>query len=150
MKKVKVISVIIFGLLLILGVALFQPQLKSNPQLVMVLFGLYSSVALISNYQRIGKFLFNILLGVLLYINYFAIGAKLKVWMWPNAGWVELDGEMRRVMDMSWLLVILIALILAPITVITYNKLKLRFKISEQIITWTFTITVFLVYIIRG
>lgn len=98
--------------------------------------------------EKIGEVLFSILLGTMLYINYFILTNWILDIANPDKGWVEVDGIPRRVMDTSWILGVIIGPILAPLTIFLYRKNVKRNKIIEMGFTTLFVLITTVVYIV--
>jgi len=112
---------IIFTILLI-GMGYTQIGLKENPQKIMIGFGGILLILKIFKEEDFSTIMFYILIGILLYdvilmgIGYFVHNLN------PDAGWIEIDGEKRRVMNMNSIWGVLGGIILSPIIVRKYHK----------------------------
>ena len=148
-------STIIIGLLfagLLVGTGIMQTHLKNNPQLFMLIFGGLTLTSFITKQNIITTWLFYILIGTMLYINYFMLTNLIIDLVNPDRGWVEFEGERHRVMDMSWIWGVILGFILSPLTIILYHREKVRNRSIEIGVTSLFlalTTVIYIVYELR-
>ncbi len=144
------ISDILIGLIfagLIIGTGLMQPDLKSKPQVYMLLFGLLTLGSLFSKQPFQTSIPFYILLGIMLYINFFMLTNFIVDTISPDDGWVvDNNGERHRVMQMNWIWGVLAGLVLSPLTIFLYHKKKQRNKVLEISFTIIFIILTAIIY----
>src|SRR5690606_41766248 len=101
------LSHILTGLLfagLIIGTGFMQTELKSTPQLFMLLFGLLTLGALVAKQPFKTSILFYILLEVMLVIRIFILTKLIVSTIMPEDDWVvDGKGERYGVMEMIWM-----------------------------------------------
>ena len=144
-------SNIIIGLLfagLLIGTGIMQTHLKSKPQILMLIFGALTLASFIIKQKMISTWLFYILIGTMLYINYFMLTNLIIDLLNPDRGWVEFEGERHRVMDMSWIWGVILGFLLSPLTIILYHKSKVRNRSIEIGITTLFLVITIVIYIV--
>ncbi len=140
------IGIAILFMILIIGVGFAQIGLKENPQRIMIGFGMITLILKFFKQEKVSTILFSFLIGVLLCVVIF-IGIEFFVHkLNPNAGWVEVDGKKRRVMDMNWVWGILGGIIISPIITIKYYKSVNKNKILELIFLILFIIVTTIIY----
>lgn len=145
------LSDILTGLLfagLTIGTAYMQTQLKSTPQIYMLLFGLLTLVSLIAKPPFKTSIPFYILLGTMLFVNFLILTNFIINTISPDDGWVvDNKGERRRVMQMNWIWGVLLGLILAPLSIVLYHRRMRRNKVLEISLTTAFIIFTAIIYI---
>ena len=145
------LSDVLTGLLfvgLIIGTGFMQTQLKNEPQIYMLLFGLMTLGSFFAKQPFTTSIPFNILLGIMLYINIFILTNIIVNTISPDDGWfVDKNGERHRVMQMNWIWGVLSGLILSPLTIVLYHKKIERNKALEVSLTTIFIILTAIIYI---
>src|SRR5690554_4452737 len=126
---------------LIIGTGFMQTQLKNEPQIYMLLFGLLTLGSLFAKQPFKTSIPFYILLGTMLYINIFILTNFIVNTISPDDGWfVDNNGERHRVMQMNWIWGVLVGLVLSPLTIFIYHKIIKRNKVLEVSLTTVFII----------
>ena len=145
------LSDILIGLLfagLIIGTGFMQTQLKNEPQIYMLLFGLLTLGSLFAKQTFKTSIPFYLLLGTMLYINIFILTNQIVNIISPDHGYVvDSNWERHRVMQMNWIWAVLTGLVLSPLTIILYHKKIQRNKALEISFTAIFTILTAIIYI---
>ena len=145
------LSHILTGLLfagLIIGTGFMQTELKSTPQLFMLLFGLLTLGSLVAKQPFKTSILFYILLEVMLFISIFILTSLIVNTIMPDDGWVVDDkGERYRVMEMNWMWGVLAGLVISPAVVFLYHRKIQRNKVLEISLTAIFIISTAIIYI---
>ena len=145
------LSDILIGLLftgLIIGTGFMQTQLKNEPQIYMLLFGLLTLGSLFAKQPFKTSIPFYLLLGTMLYINIFILTNQIVNIISPDHGYVvDSNWERHRVMQMNWIWGVLAGIVLAPLTIILYHKKTQRNKALEISFTAIFTILTAIIYI---
>ena len=144
-------SNIYIGLLfagLLFGTGIMQTHLKNNPQLFMLIFGALTLTSFITKQKIITTWLFYILIGTMLYINYFMLTNFIIDLINSDRGWVEFEGERHRVMDTSWIWGVFLGFILTPLTIILYHRKKVRNRSIEITVTSLFLVITTAIYIV--
>ena len=96
MDKIKeIVTVVVFVGLLIMTEWLQNGQ-KENPQIVMLILGGLTLLSFILKQNTISTILFFILLGVMLFIFYFALTNWILDLLNPDRGVVVIDGKTTR------------------------------------------------------
>jgi len=62
--------------------------------------------------------------------------------------WVEINGVMRRQMNMDWIWGVLVGIVLSPLMLIVYNKARPKHRIMEVVTTTMFLVITTVVYLI--
>jgi len=145
------LSDILIGILfvgLIIGTGFMLTQLKREPQIYMLLFGLLTLGTLLAKQTFITSIPFYILLGVMLYVNIFILTSLTVNIISPDNDWVvDTNGERHKVMQMNWIWGVLTGLSLSLLTILLYHKKVKRNKILEISLTTIFIILTAIVYI---
>lgn len=137
---------IIFTILLI-GMGFTQTGLKENPQKIMIGFGGILLILKIFREENLSTLMFYILIGILLYVAIFIGIGYIVHKLNPDAGWIEINGERQRVMNMNWIWGVLGGIILSPIIIRKYHKSINRNKILELIFVAFFVIITTIIYV---
>jgi hypothetical protein len=133
---------------LIIGTGFMLTQLKSEPQIYMLLFGLLTLGTLLAKQTFKTSIPFYILLGVMLYVNIFILSSLTINIISPDNGWVvDTNGERHKVMQTNWIWGVLAGLIISPLAILLYYKKVKRNKILEISLTTIFIILTAIVYI---
>lgn len=133
---------------LVIGTGFMQTDLKNEPQLFMLLFGLLTLTSLFAKQPFKTSIPFYILLGTMLYLNIFILTNLIVNAINPDDGWfIETNGERHRVMQMNWMWGVLTGLVLAPLTIVLYHKKIQRNKVLEISLTTVFIILTTIIYI---
>ena len=144
-------SDILIGLLfagLIIGTGFMLTQLKNEPLIYMLLFGLLALGALFAKNTFNTSIPFYILLGTMFHINIFILTNHIVNIISPDDGWiVDTNGEKHWLMQMNWIWGILVGLVLSPLTIALYHKKVKRNKILEISLTTVFIILTAIIYI---
>lgn len=138
-KKIDFITGMIFTLLSI-GTAISAAQLKTLPQIFLLILSFITLISFFSKNQALPTSLFYTLVLIMLYSNFFMLAAWLVDSIYPERGWVEVDGKKRKVMDMSWVWCVLCGLFFSPISLFVYHKVKMRNRAVEIIVTTIFVV----------
>ncbi len=138
---------LLFAVLLV-GTGIMQTHLKNNPQLFMLIFGGLTLTSFITKQKIITTWLFYILIGTMLYINYFMLTNLIIDLINPDRGWVEFEGDRHRVMDRSWIWSVILGIILTPLTIILYHRKKVRNRSIEIALTSLFLVITTAIYIV--
>jgi sterol desaturase/sphingolipid hydroxylase (fatty acid hydroxylase superfamily) len=143
---------IIIGLIfiaLLFGTTYLQTTigLKDEPQGGMLIFSGLTLLTFLIRQDKIATVLFYIIFGTMLYINFFLLTNEIIDILNPDRGWIEIDGERRRVMDVSWVLGVIVGLLLAPLTVLLYHKKIKRNRMVEIATTTIFLIVTTIIYL---
>jgi hypothetical protein len=142
---------ILIGLLfagLLLGTGFMQTDLKNEPQIFMLLFGLLTLGSLFAKQPFKTSIPFYILLGTMLYINIFILTNFIIDTISPGDGWVvDTTGVRHRVMQMNWIWGVLTGLVLSPLTIVLYHKKIKRNRVLEISLTTIFIILTAIIYI---
>jgi hypothetical protein len=145
------LSDILIGLVftgLIIGTGFMQTQLKNEPQIYMLLFGLLTLGSLFAKQTFKTSIPFYLLLGTMLYINIFILTNQIVNIISPDHGYVvDSNWERHRVMQMNWIWAVLTGLVLSPLTIILYHKKIQRNKALEISFTTAFIISTAIIYI---
>lgn len=145
------LSDILIGLLfagLIVGTGFMQTQLKNQPQIYMLLFGLLTLGSLLAKQTFNTSVPFYILLGTMLYINIFILTNRIVTIISPNDVWgADTNGERHRVMPMNWVWGVLTGLVLSPLAIMLYHKKVKRNKRLEISLTTIFIVLTAIIYI---
>jgi hypothetical protein len=150
MKYPLSIAHLVTGLLftgLLVGTGILQTHLKDGPQLFMLALGGLTLLAFYTANSWFSTFLFYLLAGYLLYVNYFMLTDWIIDLTDPDRGWITIDGKRHRVMDMSSVWSVLSGLILAPLTILLYHGTE-RNRTIEIAVTAAFTIMTLSIYVI--
>jgi hypothetical protein len=133
---------------LTIGTGFVQTQLKNEPQIYMLLFGLLTLGSLFATHPFKTSISFYILLGMMLFINIFILTNQIVNIINPDDGMVKDNiGERNSVMQMNWVWSILAGLVLSPLIIVQYHKKIKRNKILEISLTTIFLILTAIVYI---
>ena len=136
-KKIDFIIGMIFSLLSI-GTAISAAQLRTTPQIFLLLLSFIALLSFFSQNQTLPTILFYTLVLIMLYTNFFTLAAWLVNSIYPDRGWVEVDGKKHRIMDMSWVWCVLCGLVFSPICLFVYHKVVIRNRAVEIIVTTIF------------
>lgn len=109
---------------------IFKLEFKLEIQIYLILGGIIALAALFS------KPFFKIsipytLLGLLVYIINFETVHSIMNLLNPNDGWVEIEGQRHRIMQMNWTWGFLSGFIISPLFVFIYRKTSNRNIILE-------------------
>ncbi|HEY8917807.1 MAG TPA: hypothetical protein VIM87_15290 [Chitinophaga sp.] len=116
---------------LLIGSAHMQMQLKNKPQVFMLLLGVLTLISFFTKYKTISTILLYMLLATLLYMTYFSLTYLVIT---GSDDWLGIYG-------------IMTGLILSPLTILLYHKMKRRNKKMEVAVTAIFVFVTTLVYI---
>jgi len=108
-----------------------QMQLKNKPQVFMLLLGVLTLISFFTKYKTISTILLYMLLATLLYMTYFSLTYLVIT---GSDDWLGIYG-------------IMTGLILSPLTILLYHKMKRRNKKMEVAVTAIFVFVTTLVYI---
>lgn len=137
---VKKIFIILFFAILLLGVGVFQSGLKLNPQLILIALGVSTSLAVWFKVKSFQNFLLNMLVFIGSYTALFMLSTGVLDLLDPNRALVVVDGEAYKVMNWSWVSVMMIGLVGALVVALFYHyKLKRLGKPYELYYSLTFT-----------
>lgn len=145
LKKTDLITASIFALLLN-GTLITYTQLKILPQIQMLILSLFTLLAFFSKNQTLPTILFYTLLTIMLYINYFMLTTWLIDMIYPDRGWVDIDGEKRKIMDMSWLWSVLVGFVFSVITLYVYHTANVRNRALEILMATIFILIAVLIF----
>ncbi|MEO6883583.1 MAG: hypothetical protein ABI199_06135 [Bacteroidia bacterium] len=140
-KPSDIIIVLLFIGSIITG--FIQTQLKNNAQIILLAFGFITLLSFLIKNNSLSTVLFYLLSILILFITYFGFIYWIMDFIYPPSarGWVTVGAERHRVMDMSWIGVILFSTIVAPLTMLVYHKItKNRNRKKEMILTLFFVI----------
>ena len=144
------ISDILIGLVfagLLIGTAFMQTDLKHEPQVFMLLFGLLTLGSLFVKKPFKTSIPFYVLLGTMFYINVFILTNLVVDTIHPDDGWIVANnGERHRIMQMNWWGV-LAGLVLSPLTIVLYHKKINRNRALEISLTTVFIVLTAIVYV---
>ena len=148
MYKTKIIltGLVFVGLLIIFCSLL--THLKKAPQVFILAFSILTLISFYPGRNSISTILFTLLLGTMIFVAYCALTNLVLDIVDPNRGWIEFEGQRRRVMDMSWIWGILVSGILTPLTLFIYHKYNFRNRIAEITLTSLFIISTTIIFII--
>jgi len=141
------LSILFAGLLA--GTGVMQTNLKSQPQIYLMVLGIVVLVSLFTKKFFKIPIPFYILLGIMLYVNIFMVTNFIADLLNPNDGWMEHQGEKRRVMGMNWVWGIFTGFILSWMMVLFYHKKIQKNKVLEIVFVAVFILTTFIIYYIR-
>src|SRR5690606_18768239 len=120
------LSHILTGLLfagLMIGPGFMQTELKSTPQLFMLLFGLLTLGSLVAKQPFKTSILFYIFHDVMPVISIFLLASLIVNRIMPDDGWVVDDkGERYRVMGMNRMWRVLARLLISPAVVFFWHR----------------------------
>lgn len=134
---------------LLAGTWFVQTSLKTTPLLAMLAFSAFTLFSFFSKQLNMALPLFLVLLSGMLFINFMLLTDGVMGVLYPDKGWVEVDGEKQSVMDMSWIAGLIVSVVLTPITVWLYHYKSNRNIALEMICTLMFvfmTLAVFLIF----
>lgn len=120
-------------LILVIVTAMEQMTgVKEDPQRWMLLLGVLTLLSLLTGLKPVSTVLFYLLLGLLLYVNYYL----LIVWMLdavdPEPKWIEVDGERHYLIKTGQIFFALVApFFFSVMTVSLYHKKMRRNKALE-------------------
>jgi hypothetical protein len=118
---VKKILIILFFASMLLSTTAFEAGLKFNPQLIIIVLGLITTVAIWFNIKSVQHFLLNLLVFIGSYTELFMISTGVLDLISPNRDSILVDGERFPVMDFSWVNSMLIAIIGAVVITLVYH-----------------------------
>ncbi|MFT6501077.1 MAG: hypothetical protein ACJASQ_001187 [Crocinitomicaceae bacterium] len=122
---VKKILIVLFFAILLFGVAVFQSGLKVNSQLILIALGVCTSLAVWFKIKSFQNFLLNMLVFIGSYTALFLLSTGILDLLDPNRASVVVDGETYKVMDWTWVSVMLFGIIGAVVVTLLYHyKLK--------------------------
>lgn len=136
-KKIDFITAMLFSLMSI-GTAISAAQLKTTPQIFLLILSFVTLISFFSQNQALPTSLFYTLVLIMLYSNFFMLAAWLVDSIYPDRGWVEVHGKKHRIMDMSWVWCVLCGLVFSPISLLVYHKAIMRNRAVEIIVTTIF------------
>ena len=122
---VKKILIVLFFAILLLGVTVFQSGLKLNSQLILIAVGLSTSLAIWFKIKSFQNFLLNMLVFIGSYTALFLLSTGILDLLNPNRALVVVDGKTFKVMDWTWVSVMLVGIVGAFVITLLYHfKLK--------------------------
>ena len=140
------IALLFIGLLICTGYTQFD--LKKEPQIYMLLFGILTLVSLFAKPPFRTGLPFFILLGVMCYISIFVLNIEIMNIINPEDGWItDSNGEKQRVMRMNWIWGVFLGLLLSPILVTLYQRRIKRNTSLEIAFTTVFILVTAIIYI---
>lgn len=140
------LSGIVF-LLLVLVTASEQTEVKEEPQIFMLLLGAGTLLFLLIGLKPASTILFYILLGVLLYVNYYLLTVWILDTIDPEPKWIEVDGERHHVIKTGEIFFALVApFFFSMFTVVLYHKKMRRNHTLEVAMTALFLLVTAVVY----
>lgn len=146
MTRIKDILLIILFLAMLVGTGMMQTHLKEKPQLGMMFLGAFTLVAFILKTKTVSTGLFYLLIGMLLFVNYFMITDWIIHFVNPNRNWVVVNGIKHPTMDFSWIWGVIAGLILSPVTIVLYHKNNRRNQFIEIATTVLFLMVTISIY----
>lgn len=146
-RKTNIIIGLIFSGLLV-GTAIMQTHLKNKPQIFMLIFGVLTLMSFAIKQKIISTVLFYMLIGTMLYINYFILANLVIDLINPNRSWVEFEGKRYPRMDRSWIWGVVLGFILSPLTIKLYHSKKVRYRLMEIGVTTFFLVITTVIYIL--
>lgn len=127
----------IIGLLLIIGAGYTHLELKEEIQRYLILYACATLLTLLIWKSIVSTMLFYIILGVILYMNFFFLSLLIIDLFTPRHNYIE--GE-HGGMSMAWMWGVVAGFTLSPISLVLYHQLEKRNR--------KFEIAFVLVYII--
>jgi hypothetical protein len=122
---VKKILIVLFFAILLFGLAVFQSGLKLNSQLILIALGVCASLSIWFKFKSFQNFLLNMLVLIGSYTALFLLSTGILDLLDPNRASVVVDGETYKVMDWTWVSVMLVGIVGAVVLTLLYHyKLK--------------------------
>lgn len=118
---VKKILIVLFFAIMLLGVAVYESGLKSTPQLILIVLGVFTSLGIWFKIKSAQHFLMNLLVFVGSYAALFMLNTGFLDLFYPDRGSVIVDGESFKVMDWSWVNSLIFGIIGAVVAVLFYH-----------------------------
>ena len=146
-RNKNIVVGLVFIMLLVATVAM-QPHLKKTPQILMLLFAGLTLLSFLIKNNPVSATLFNIFIGIMLFISIFTLTNIVVDIVYPGRGWIQTGGIPRRVMDMTWIWRIITGFIFSAFFLYLYHRLKLRNRNMEIGLTAAFILSMTIIYII--
>jgi hypothetical protein len=126
---------IVFLILVIVTAMEQMTGVKEAPQRWMLLLGVLTLLSLLTGLKPVSTVLFYLLLGLLLYVNYYLLIVWTLNTIDTEPKWIELDDERHPVIKTGQIFFALVApFFLAVMTVVLYHK-KIRRKHALEVAT---------------
>ncbi|SEL31370.1 hypothetical protein SAMN04488505_10213 [Chitinophaga rupis] len=119
---------------LLIGSAYIQTDLKNKPQIFMLLFGALTLISFFTKYETVSTTLLYLLLGALLFMDY----CFFTIWI---------DGIISIHPDWTGIYGMLTGLILSPLTILFYHKIKRRNRKMEVAVITIFMFVTAIIYV---
>ena len=123
--------------------AWIQQQLKQEPQVHILEFGLATLFLLIFVYGRVASVLYYMLMCVLVYNALFCL---FMIPLYGHHPTVTVDGHQHPVMDPSWIFAVLLAIITTPFVLRFYYKKAKRNRTFDIAVTLAFLFITLCIY----
>ncbi|MEO0687006.1 MAG: hypothetical protein AAFY76_18660, partial [Cyanobacteria bacterium J06649_11] len=140
------IIVSLLFVILLLGMGITQMNLKEAPQQVLIGFGAILLFLKILQERRVSTIMLYLLMSIMTYVSISILAGYLTSVLHPDAGWIEVNGERRRVMNMNWIFGSVLGLILSPVLVWKYSKTVIRNSVLELSFVTVFVVLSTLIY----
>lgn len=140
--KISPFIALLFAALLT-GTGVMQTDLKDGPQLIMLCLAGLTLTAFLTRRYFIEIVLFNLLFGIMLYINCFL----LTNWLIYTIAPMKVDYE-HPVMDLRWIWGVIAGLAVAPLALTLYHRFGLRNRVLEMWVTAVFMAMATVIYIV--
>lgn len=133
---------------LLMGAGVVLTSLKTVPLLFALAFAVLLIISFFIKLFKLALPLFMVLLSTLLFINFMLITEGVAGMLYPDKGWIEIDGEKHPVMDMSWVAGVLVSTLLTPLVVWLYHYKSNRNVMLEMMCTLVFVCIILAVLLI--